>query len=71
MVILRKQTLMHTVKTDDPVRRSYARLLVCKHTYSTKYVHVDHRGGPGAFADSWQGLVCVNCGAIMSRERLS
>jgi hypothetical protein len=37
----------------------------CPHANTVAYDRVDHRAGPGSFADNFSGHVCADCGIIV------
>jgi hypothetical protein len=65
---LPKPNLMDSVGTAVPIkRRNFLVRLHCSHRETTKFTWIDHRAGPGSFADTWLGLVCVYCGQVLDK----
>lgn len=64
--VLRKNGTMDTVETERKITRlSGSERKKCEHEDLTAYLRVDHRDGPGLYADNYEGVVCVDCGAII------
>lgn len=58
------------------IRRSVFGRLMCwlssrhKHLDPVKYTRIDHRAGPGAYADNFTGKCCANCGTILEEVQI-
>jgi hypothetical protein len=52
-----------------PLRR-WMRTLGCRHVITREYVRIDHRAGPGSFADNFEGEVCLNCGVVVREKEI-
>jgi hypothetical protein len=37
----------------------------CLHSLVVEYIRIDHRAGPGCFADNFEGKVCLDCGLVL------
>lgn len=64
---------MDTVKMDTevypiPKARKFLALF-CKHPFTFRYTRIDHRAGPGNWADNYEGDVCLKCGRILREAR--
>lgn len=72
MAFLRKHGLFDSVHVNgqQPKRRRLFGLLRCRHPRTTTYVRTDHRPGPGWMSDSYQGVVCQECGWVISEKRI-
>lgn len=70
MSLLPKHSTFDTVRTGAPVvrRNWFVRTLTCPHEHSTHFVHIDHRAGPGSFADNFEGIVCCRCGHVLAKQ---
>jgi hypothetical protein len=68
-MMLPKPNLFDSVGTAVPIERAFVlRRLACGHRETTRFTWIDHRSGPGSFADTWLGLVCVKCGEVVERR---
>ena len=82
-MILPKPSLMDTIQVvsaehpypgsrEKPgtITRSWLRSLTCLHAPENllQYVRIDHRAGPGSFADNFSGHVCCNCGEVFGEH---
>jgi hypothetical protein len=68
MTALVRPTLWDSVGTAAPIdRKGILTRWSCAHLEVTKFTHIDHRVGPGSFADTWHGLVCVRCGEVTEK----
>lgn len=65
-MILPQLSTMDTVYVDSPVktRNPFFFGPKCQHLNTTKFTWIDHRAGPGSFADTFEGQVCVACSTI-------
>ena len=66
---LPKNDVMDTVFRPDGEPLPLSRPLVapeCSHPAVAEYIRIDHRAGPGSFADNFEGKVCVICGQILA-----
>jgi hypothetical protein len=70
MYILAKNNIWDTVYTSVNVKRKLIKSFFCKHKDTVKYKRTDHRSGPGFMSDSYEGIVCVNCGRIVKEIRV-
>lgn len=43
--------------------------LFCKHAERGNFVRIDHRAGPGSFADNFEGEACKDCGKIFQERQ--
>ncbi len=43
----------------------------CDHDCTVEYIRIDHRAGPGCFADNYKGEVCLHCGAVLKEVQTS
>lgn len=69
---LPKHGLMDSVYMKDggePPERSCWKAIRCDHLHCVQYVRIDHRAGPGCFADNYEGVVCRDCGIVISESR--
>ncbi len=41
----------------------------CVHLLRSSYVRIDHRAGPGGFADNYEGQVCCDCGTVLEERK--
>ena len=59
--------LLDTIQCEKEIHRHllFARAK-CYHVTQADYVRIDHRAGPGGYADNFAGIVCCDCGRIMS-----
>lgn len=70
---LPRNPTMDTVKMDSevyPIPKAHEFLaLFCKHPFTSRYTRIDHRAGPGSWADNYEGEVCLKCGRIVREAR--
>ncbi len=75
MRILPEQGLFDSISLDEKVshvvHRSWLGSFCCGHSRAVFYTRIDHRGGPGSFADTFKGHACIDCGKIISEEQIS
>ena len=51
------------IVTETFAKRTRSRVF-CNHSERGNYVRIDHRAGPGSFADNFEGKACKACGKI-------
>lgn len=74
-LFLRPSSLFDSVysrTTERPLsikRRVLRGLLTCRHRARLAYKRVDYRPGPGWMSDSYEGIVCIECGRVMEERR--
>lgn len=56
------------LKTVSFTKRMNNRLF-CSHVERQNFVRIDHRAGPGSFADNYEGSACTGCGKIFEERR--
>lgn len=68
--ILPNPGLFDTIQCEKPIERhSMFHRAKCLHARQADYVRIDHRAGPGGYADNFKGVVCCDCGRIMSERQ--
>lgn len=66
--------IMDTVRIPEnyPVPKARPILaIICGHPATTRFIRIDHRSGPGCFADNYEGRVCLICGGITEEHDIS
>jgi hypothetical protein len=65
------KNLWDSVYEDQPITRlSMAKRVACTHERLTKYQRTDHRPGPGWMSDAYEGVACVDCGAVIHEVKV-
>ena len=69
--VLPNYSIMDSVYTMRPVPDKVGAFtaLVCRHSESTEFLWIDHRAGPGSFADNWFEACCVRCKRILTAKK--
>jgi hypothetical protein len=70
---LRRSSLMETIAPKrQVVRKGFFARLRCAHPKESRtvYTRIDHRAGPGSFADNYFGTACRLCGQVLEERRV-
>ena len=68
--LLPVHNLMDSVYCKHEITRGNSRdRVACLHWLVVPYQRIDHRAGPGCFADNFEGTVCVYCGSIIEEKQ--
>lgn len=67
---IHRSTVFQTIQTKVPIPpKRWFKSLFCSHRCVEPYVRIDYTGGPGSYADNYQGKFCVGCGKVIHEEQ--